>query len=76
MKGKSTKTLEQSTHLSLKRQATSKNVAIIEKSVIYPVWQIKINESGAFTNKNYLILADEPVVQFNDPVVENTFAEY
>ena len=58
----------------MKIQATPKNVAITEKSLkLYMTNQIY--RLGAFTYKTIsdVDFTDEPVVQFNVPVLEKTF---
>ena len=78
MKGRDKKELEQlkSFSLSLKiQEATSKSVAITEKKGKQYVRQISyINHGHLFTKVTPVIdFTDEPVIQCDVPIVENTF---
>ena len=69
MKGKGTEELEQSKSTSLKiQEATSKSVAVITKNVR------QTNQGHLPTKVTPVIdLTDEPVIQCDVPVIENSF---
>ena len=75
LKGKVTKELEQLKSLSLKIQkATSKNVAVTEKNGRQYVRHT--NQGHLSTNVTPVIdLTDEPVIQYDVPVIENSFVD-
>ena len=76
MKGRGTKELEQLKHLNLKIwEAATKNVAITEKKKTV-CQRNHIYQPGASTKVTLDIdFTDEPVVQYDVPVVENTFVD-
>ena len=76
MKGKSTKELEQLKHLNLKIKATSKKCRDHwEKCQTICMTNQNKPIRGIYLRKLSLILTDEPLSQFNDPILENTFVD-
>ena len=76
MKGRDTKKLEQLKSLSLKiEEAISKSVAITEEKGKQYVRQIIYINQGHLPAKvtPAIDFTDEPIIQYEVPVVENTF---
>ena len=76
MKGRDTKKLEQLKSLSLKiEEAPSKSVAITEEKGKQYVRQIIYINQGHLPSEvtPAIDFTDEPIIQYEVPVVENTF---